>query len=1045
MGQPVDLDQLPFGAVLQYFRRAALQTQEDLARAVGYQPTLVSMIERGQRFVKRESVEVFATALGLLPEEREALLAAHTRTSAQRAARKVNQESHGRAKAPSSGIGTALMVAQTQGPLIAREPELARLTTLLHGLRAGGSPWALLSGEPGIGKTRLAFEVISAAQAQGVGIALGHCYREQQSAAYMPFIEVLEQMVRALPEKMRQAFPTRWPLVSRVLPRLATDGPPTPPGAALDQQQVIFWQFADFLGAVTEEQPYVVFLDDLQWADEASLDLLLYLGRFQRKALERRGTQRLAPLWLIGTYRDTELARHPVLRRVLHALEKDRLAEHVVLAPLTERQPTDLLNAYLPSGVIAAEVSDRIYRIAGGVPFAVVSLLQGMRARGDLALDDAIWRQAGSGEIELPADILEEIREHVRRLQPLTQDILRNASVLGEVFTAPVAQWMGEYSPGQVEDALAEAEEAGLVRAADRGGYRFEHALIQRALYTAMNTPHRRRLHRAAALALAEAPARRGRSAELAWHFREGDDLPQALRYSLEAGDEAEAAYAHKDAQQHFLLAVSLARDLGDQSNEALALERLADVHYLLGLFDEACANLDRATTIYHALENWERLAWATCQMAKVCDVLGRVPESMRFVEALLDTLMTVADRRHFAVELSYPDALLERAERAVSLLTERTAARVVLCLVARLVYLGRFGEVNPLGLAAERYARQANNLRMESLASAFRGIAQARLGLIEDAVATLRAAQRTATACGDLEATFLALAGLGAIHQQRAEPHVARQILLHARETLEQLGDTLRASATLCCLGMNAFVLGDWAEARARYEAALLVGARSDRRETHRARLGLLQLDLAEGKRPLTADLVRENTAQVYQREDMVFWLYTSSTLANMAILVAYAAEAREQLQRTLSGHSAADLSTCEPLALLAWAELELGDLAAAHEKLAEAQLRAEALGSRLAFVTIWRIEARLALVEGRYQEGLEALDLALAQTQAIPYPYAEAQARYVAGLLHRTRGETGDAAEARQQFTLALALLQRLGERFYADRIASELAALG
>ncbi len=82
MMPPDDLDQLPFGSVLQYFRRAALLTQDDLARQVGYQPTLISMIERGQRFVKREIAEDFATALGLLPEERGALPVAHTRPRA---------------------------------------------------------------------------------------------------------------------------------------------------------------------------------------------------------------------------------------------------------------------------------------------------------------------------------------------------------------------------------------------------------------------------------------------------------------------------------------------------------------------------------------------------------------------------------------------------------------------------------------------------------------------------------------------------------------------------------------------------------------------------------------------------------------------------------------------------------------------------------------------------------------------------------------------------------------------------------------------------
>ena len=1033
MEPPVELDQLPFGAVLQYFRRAALQTQGDLARAVGYPPTLISMIERGQRFPRRETVEEFAAALGLLPEEREALLTAHTRTATQRAAGKV---SRAQAKAPIPGIATGL------GPLVAREPEMARLLALLRGSQTGG--WALLSGEPGIGKTRLALEVVAQADAQGMGVALGHCYNEQQSAAYSPFMEILEQMTRAISESLRQQIPERWPLVSRLLPGAAPEG--SPPGDVALDQQVIFWQVADFLCAVVEEHPYVVFFDDLHWADESSLDLLLYLARFQRNLTAIHSSRGTTPLWLIGTYRDTESASRSLLRRVLHALEKEQLVERVALAPLTEQQTTDLLNACLPSGAVAAEVSSRIYQIAGGVPFAVVGLLRGMRTRGDLALDGEIWRQTVSGEIELPTDILEEIREDVGRLQPATQDVLRDASVVGEVFAAATAQRIGERSPGEVEDALAEAEAAGLIRGVEREGYRFEHALVQRALYTAIPTPLRRRLHRAAALALVEAPPRRGRSAELAWHFREGDDLPQAIRYSLEAGDDAEATYAHKDAQQHYLMAIGLARDLGDQAHEALALERLADVNYLLGLFNEAFGNLERATVIYRSLQDWERLAWATAQMAKVCDVLGRVPESMRFVEALLDSLITVAESQsqHPDAERVYPEALVERAERAISVLSERTAARVLLCLVARLVYLGRFEEVPALSLTAGRYARRAKILRMESLNDAFRGMAQTRLGQMDDAAASLRAALRIAETCGDLEATFLALANLGAIHQQRAELQQARQLLLRTHETLGQAGDTLRASTSLYRLGVNAFLEGDWPEARARYEEALALGARSDRTDTHRAWLGLMQLDIAEGKRPLTAELAREEAEQVYQREDMMYQLYASGSLAGMAIVAGFAEELRESLKRLVASLSERDPSSCEQLALLAWADLACGDVAAAHETLAEAERRAEALGSRLAYATIWRIAARLALSEGSWDEGLRALEQAVTLAQAAPYPYAEAQARYVAGLLYRARGETGDSEEARQAFSAAQALFARLGERFYAERVGRELAEL-
>lgn len=1025
MMQPDDLDHLPFGAVLQYFRRAALQTQDDLARQVGYQPTLISMIERGQRFVKREIAEDFATALGLLPEERGALLAAHTRTATTRAAHKVIDE---RAKPNAPGL------ASTLGPLIAREQEMQRLSAMLQQASHGGGPWVALAGEPGIGKTRLALEVVASAQSHGMRVALGHCYREQQSAAYTPWMEILEQVARAIPVALREALPARWPLVLRLLPEFSREALPEAEGSAVDQQ-VFFRQTADFLRAVAEEQPLVLLIDDLHWADEASLDLLKYLARRQHPVGQQPGMSRL---FLISACRTAEIARQSALRDMLHALEKEHLAERVLLSPLTETQATDLLNAYLSAGTIAADASSRIYRIAEGVPFATIEMLQGMRDRGDLALQDEIWQQVGAGEIELPANILDEIRERVRQLQQSTQEILRDASVLGEVFATATVQRMGDRSLAEIEDALAEAEEDSLVRDAGREGYRFEHALVQRAIYVAIPTPLRRRLHRAAAEALAETSTRRGRAAELAWHFREGDDLAQALTYSLAAGDDAETIYAHKEAQQHFAMAESLARDLGDQEHEAIALERLADVNYFLGLFQEAHANLSRATVIYRDVCNWERLAWATCQMAKVCDALGRVPESMRFTEALLDTLIG-AQGIGLADEPEYPEALAERAERAVSLLSERTATRVILCLVARLVHLARFDEVHALSLAAAAHARRANDLRMESLNYAFRGIAQVHLGLMDDALATLRIGLRTAEASGDLEAIFLTLANLGSLHEQRGELHASRRMLLRTLDILRRLGDTPRTGTALYSLGVNAFTLGNWVEARARYEEAVAMAAQSDLPQSHLAQLGLLYLDLVEGKRPFTETLSESDAAMAYQHVDVGFTFYATNTLAELKIIAGYSGAVRESMRSAIDDLDVNNSLRCESMALLAWADWELGHEVEARDMLAEARQRADTLGSRLAYVTIWRVEAIIALREGRWEDGLRTLDALLALTREAPYPYAEAKALYTCGLLHCERGEPD---QARARFEQALAILNRLGERFYAERIEHDLA---
>src|SRR5262249_5848443 len=152
----------------------------------------------------------------------------------------------------------------------------------------------------------------------------------------------------------------------------------------------------------------------------------------------------------------------------------------------------------------------------------------------------------------------------------------------------------------------------------------------------------------------------------------------------------------------HYRAALELAHTLGDRMRQAEAQEKLADVLYRLARFSEASASLEQAMPIYQATENWERLAWATAQWAKASDPLGKVAESMVRLEEVVTMLAAVATKRELqprgmreeAMHMR-TDAFALRMEQAVSILTPRTAARLYLCLTARLFFLGRYDELH--------------------------------------------------------------------------------------------------------------------------------------------------------------------------------------------------------------------------------------------------------------------------------------------------------------------------------------------------------------
>lgn len=1015
-----------FGDLLRRYRVAAGLTQEELAERAGLSRRAIGALETGaRRAPHKETVSLLAKALNLTSAE-QALL--------ESAARQRRPSTDTQAN-PAIGLASDRPnVRQPAQTLVGRRKELLALE---RHLTTDGPPLLMLAGEAGIGKSRLLSEAIRLAMEHGWTVLSGGCYRRGGQESYAPLIAALTHFLatRSPAQQRLDLQGSAW--LIRLLPELAEYAISPAPSWVLPTEQerrLLFDAVGRFLANVSSPVGTFLILDDLHWADGDTLDLLA-------KLLREPGSH---PLRIAGAYRDTDVAARDPLSLLLGDLTREGLATCTTLPPLNREEARDLLDELLASLSVEANeqnsqsaMVDAALDQASGLPLFLVSWAQELRT-GTLTV--------AAARNTIPWSAAESIRQRVVVLPEVASSLLAVAAVAGRqvsrnvLLAAAIASGQGEADALIGLDAACRARL--LTEAAD-GSYVFTHDLIRETLVSDLGGARRAALHRRVALALEAQPHGERRAAELAWHFAEGDEPARALPYALQAGDQAMAVYAQADARRHYRLALDLAHSLGDQEHEAAVLERLADVNYLLGLLHEANASLERAIGIYRSTRNWERLAWATCQMARVYDALGKVPESMRFVEALLDTLITVANKANESSsdEIQRPDTLEARAERAVTILTERTAARVFLCLVARFVFLGRLDEVYPMSVAAVTYAQRAGEFRMESLAYSFRGIAQRQLGQVDNALSSLQDARRAAEVCGDLEATFMVLDNLASIHDLRAEPQAARQYRLQTLAALRNLGDTSRSSVTLWNLGYHAFMLGNWQEARTQYEEAVAMSMRGDGLEVPLARLALLSLDLVEGKRSLAETLAAPDTIAAGQSPDPNVRRFVANIVAEPEVMSGYAEAARDRLIEVIGSLHVNDSLICEALALLAWAEQELGQKEAARTALADARNHADALGSRLAYVTMSHVEAIVAASEHRWDDSIRALEECLAIARSMPYPYAKAKALYVYGQIHAARGEP---EQAREKYQAGLAILHSLGERFYAEQIERALAGL-
>ena len=463
----------------------------------------------------------------------------------------------------------AFLGALPSTELVARDDELRRALAAADAVAAGRGRLVLLAGEPGVGKTRLEQEIMLTVRNRRFFVASGRCYLVHQSVPFYPFTDVLAEAYAASPPALRQSVPARWPYLGRVLPELKTETLPAATNAP-EEQQRLFRAVTGFLQALATERPVAILLDDLHCADGASLELLQHLARHTRA--DR--------ILLVGTYRDSEVNRHHPLEGALRDLMREELVDRIPIRRLEPDGTSLLIAATLGDGEVSPDLAGMIHRQSEGNPFFTQQLVRFLVERGDVHVADGRWIQRPLHKFEVPESVRSVVGQRMERLQSLTQEVLREASVLGQTFQFDALVTVSGHPEAEVENALEEARAAGLVEETQRDQYAFDHALTQQTLYAELPARRRRRLHLAAAESLEHLPEgpRLRHSAELARHFVEAAQEERAIPYALAAGDHARSVFAVGEADRQYTMALEVAEQAENPTGEVEALSRRAQL-----------------------------------------------------------------------------------------------------------------------------------------------------------------------------------------------------------------------------------------------------------------------------------------------------------------------------------------------------------------------------------------------------------------------------------------------------------------------------------
>jgi DNA-binding SARP family transcriptional activator/tetratricopeptide (TPR) repeat protein len=482
---------------------------------------------------------------------------------------------------------------RSAGDIVGRVAELSEIQRWLGASAPGarGERVLLLSGDAGVGKTRLLAEIASRAHATGT-LLLGGRSPEETLVPFQPFLEALGHYVTQAPlEELRTATRGHGPELARLLPTLRRrmpELPATEAGDAETERYRLFESVAGLLAELSAQRPVLIVLDDLQWADRPTLMLLRHLAR----------AGQAARLSIIGAYRATEPWSEG-FASAMTGLRHERLVRGIDVSGLLERDAARLVGVRLGHRP-EEEFIHALYAETEGNPFFIEEILR--------HLEDAGVSPLGAGasdlaRVGLPDDVREVITRRIERLSPDALESLRAAAVIGRDFDAGLLEQIVGLDEDRYLAGLEEALAAGLIdeAAGARGGYTFGHTLIRETLYGSMSRPRRARIHRRIGLALEASGPQRHANA-LAHHFMqaaEPEDAVRAIRYALQASDEATRMLAHEQAAEHYAGALELLHRFHPEDREQRcrllldlgeALVRTGERPRAWGMFREAAA-----------------------------------------------------------------------------------------------------------------------------------------------------------------------------------------------------------------------------------------------------------------------------------------------------------------------------------------------------------------------------------------------------------------------------------------------------------------------
>ena len=635
-----------FGYWLRRRRKALDLTQGALAQKVSCSQAAIKKIEAEERRPSKALAQRLAEQLAIPAQERTAFLAA-ARSPRATGLLKLDElpvEEITSAAASDALARTGDRLARAgdpKSPFVGRSNEYGQFLGLIAKLTARSGQVVLIEGEAGIGKSRLMHEVACYARQRALSTLTTNCYEIERAIAYQLVIDLATQACEAAPEvRLRMIPPILLAEIATLVPAVAVrllDLLPLAADFPEARQARLFHALVQLFDALAQDRQLIVMIDDIHWADDASLQFLHFLAR------QIAGR----PVLLACAYRDEELDNNERLAGLVESLRREPYTRRMVLARLGPGDTDMLLERLNDPKLNAPDLAARLHRDTDGNPFFLWSILH--------SLSEDAYAVSDAGSLPLPDALRESVRLRLARVPNEDRPLLDVAAVLGRRFDFETLLALTRAPEERFLHTLESLVKRRLLREDQEDGfYDFSHDKVREVVYRDIGTARRVLLHRALAEMLEQhaTSETHERDARLAEHYERGKVWPKALLYLGLAAEHSQKLFAMRESLQWFDRAVALLQTHPEAATPAqhLALyERRGAALAQAGQIEGAVADYQRVIEAARALGEHRHARDVLIQLGMAYRRADAHEQAIACLDEALKASRAMGDERHAA------------------------------------------------------------------------------------------------------------------------------------------------------------------------------------------------------------------------------------------------------------------------------------------------------------------------------------------------------------------------------------------------------------